>query len=128
MVSATVIHFDEVEIPVDEIELAVLLLMACKTHADAPWMAVLTATGVVAGIRIDARFQTEFVDIVYQRAHSIGEPLGVEAQMTILTTSVPIAVINVHIEIARLLQPVLVHGISLSLDEVLVDVEGKCVP
>ena len=128
MVAATVIHLDEVEVPVDEVKFAVLFLMTREAHADAPCMTPLTATGVVTGIGVDAGLQTELVDVVHQRAHAVRKPLGVKTQMTVLAASVPVAVVDVHIEIAGFLQTVLVHGISLSLDEVLVDVEGKRVP
>ena len=105
-----------------------MLLMSCETHADSPWMTVLAAAGVVASVGIDAGFQTELVDVVHQWAHAVREQFGVQAQMAVLSAPVPITVVDVHIEIARFLQPVLMHGDGLSLDEVLVDVEGKSVP
>ena len=56
--TTAVIHLDEVEVPVAKVELAVFLLVACEAHADAPGMAVAAAAGVIAGIAVDAGFQT----------------------------------------------------------------------
>ena len=40
MAPAAPVHFDEVKIPVTEVKLAILVLMAHKTHTDAPGLAV----------------------------------------------------------------------------------------
>ena len=126
--TAAVVDLDEVEVPVDEVEFAVLLLVASEAHAKSPGMFACRAAGVVAGVAVDACLQAELMDIVHQRAHPVREQFGIQAQMSVLSATVPIAVVDVHIEIACLLQPVLVHGISLTLNEFLVDVEGECVP
>ena len=128
MITATVVHLDKVKVPVEEIEFAVLFLMSGKTYAQAPRMTATTAAGIVASIVIDARFQSQHVDIVHQRAHTIGKEFGVQAQVSIVATTVPIAIIDVYIQVACLLQSILVHGIGLSLNQILVDVQCERVP
>ena len=58
VVAATVIDFDEVEVPVDEVQVAVLVFMPSKTYTDAPCMTVSAAAGVVACIGIDTGLQS----------------------------------------------------------------------
>ena len=128
VVAAAIVNLDEVEVPVAEVELAVLLLMACEAHADAPGMAVARAAGVVARVAVDACLQAERVDVVDECAHARGEELRVQAQVAVLAAAVPVAVVDVHILESSLLQSAVVHGVGLLADELFVDVQGKRVP
>ena len=126
--AATIVHLDEIEVPVLEIQVAVLFLVAGKAHAYAPRMAVLGAAGIVASVAVDTCFQPKAVDVVHEWTHAVGEQLRVQAQVSVFTSSIPVAVVDVHILVARRLQSAFVHGVGLSFDELLVDVEGECVP
>ena len=66
VVASAVIYFDEVEIPVDKVEFAVLVFMTRETHTGAPCVAILIAAGVVTSIGVDTGFQSELVNIVHQ--------------------------------------------------------------
>ena len=65
------------------------------------------------GIAIDTSLQAEAVDIIDQRTHTAGEQLRVQTQVTVLATTVPVAIVDVDELITGLLQTCVVHGVSL---------------
>ena len=125
---SAIVHLDEVEIPVTEIELAILFLMSCQTHAQSPCVLAFRTTGVVTGIAVYSRLQSQRVNVIHQRPHAAGKQFLVQTQMPVLGSAVPIAVVNVDITIAGLLQATLMHGVSLLANQVLVDIQSERVP
>ena len=126
--SSAPVHLDEVKVPVTEVELAVLVFMARHSHVHAVCQAVSRSAAVVTRIGVDARLEPQRVDIVHQRAHAVRETVHVQPQVAVLAASLPVAVVDVDVAVARLLQAAVVHGVGLTADKLLVDVEGKRVP
>ena len=66
--------------------------------------------------------------MVHQVSHAVGEQLFIQAQLSVLATAIPIAVIDVHILVASLLQSCVVHSISLLQNQLLVNIQCEGVP
>ena len=126
--TSAVVHLDEVEVPVAEVELAVLILMTSEAHSETPRMTVARSARVVACIAIDTRLQTQRVDVIYQSTHAVRKQLRVQTQMTVFTTTVPVAVVDIHILVSCLLQTSVVHCIGLLANQLFVDVQSERVP
>ena len=128
MAATAIIHLDEIKIPVTEVELTVLLLMAVKSDSYAPCIPVSRSASVVTRVTIDTSLQAQRVDIVHQGTHPVGEPFHIQAQVPVIATPLPVTVVDVDIAVARVLQSAPMHGIGLLTYKLLIDVQCKGVP
>ena len=84
--------------------------------------------GVAAGIRIDARFQSEGMDVVGYSLHSLRETHGVGVHPSGGVAFAEEAVVYIDIGIAGFLQPGLHQGVRLFFYQLVADVHPVGVP
>jgi len=109
------------------------LVVSPDAGADAPFVTPLGAlargAGVVACVGVDAGLEAEAVDVIDQRAQSVGEFLGMEQQVSVhAVASAEIAVVDVDVLVSGFLQAAARHGVGLFADELLADVDAVGVP
>ena len=113
--SAAVVHLDEVEAEVDEVELAVRRVVSVQPAALPAEVVVAlgvlphAAAGVRARVGVDARLEPQRVDSVDRGLHSVREPPRVEPEDAVLAVSAEESVVNVHVRVARGLESVRRH-------------------
>ena len=104
-VTTAEVNLDEVEAQLLEEEVGILLVVLIESYTLAGSIASEhAATGVTPGIAVDTCLEAKAVDIIYQCSHARGEALHVKTQVTILATTIPIAVVDVDILVACFLQ------------------------
>ena len=129
MVAAAVIYLDEVEVQLLEVEVGIHLFVAVEAHVGVLRVAVAdAAAGAVARIAVDAGLQALGVNIVAHHLQAAGEALGMDAHLPLCSAAILEAVVDVDVQVARILQSLGDHSIGLTLDDVFRNVHRESVP
>ena len=124
------VDLDEVEVQIFEEVVTVLLVVLIESRSVLLFLpAVVSGAGVVSGIGVDARLQSEPVDIVHHGFQSAWETVLVDDELSrgLVTTTLE-AIVDIDVGISRSLQALVGHSLGLALDERRVDLGSKCVP
>ena len=129
-VTTAEVNLDEVEAQLLEKEIGILLVVLVKADTDTGLVtSMVTAAGVIAGIAVDACLQAFLMDMVNNALQALGKPCGVNEQLPRRIVTPPeIAVIDVDMVETHILQAFRDHGIGLTFDNGLADVQTKGVP
>ena len=105
-VATAEVHLDEVEAQILEEHVTVLLVVLVEPHAFACLVAtMITATGVIATVAVDAGLLSLFVDIVHNGLQSVGESGRVYLQLSCLSIpSAKVSIVNIDMVITNIIQ------------------------
>ena len=108
--------------------------MAVETAADAALLLVAVggiphaAARVSAGVGINAGLESERMDAVDDRLHSVREALGVELEDPVLAMPPEEAVVDIDVDVACVLEPVRRNRSRRLEDDLLGNLDAECVP
>lgn len=128
-VTAAEIHFYEIESCGSEEKLGILAVMA--VHADTPGygvVIVIVAACIATGIAVDSGFEPEGVDMIHHRFEPTGKSDRMDEQGAVAVAAAEVAVVDVDIAVAGVLQSVGDHGVGLAHDQRVADVDPVGVP
>ena len=86
------------------------------------------AAGVLAAVGVDAGLEAERMDVVDDGLESVGEALRVRLEPSVLVASAEVAVVDVDVDVAALVELQLLDKVGVVLDRPLADVDAECVP